>query len=111
MKLYNSTDRSKQNSADLHAFFGSCFLELRLELKSNASDAVYGQLLMSVNGDVALDKQAESLDEQVVNGRMAAVFDDDGNERSQEGVGGRKAINALNNVRQLQFKPCAECFF
>lgn len=114
MVLSDCFDGTTHDSTHLPAFANNGFCQLCFELISDASHAVYRHFFVPIDGNVPVDEQAESLDEHVVNGRIGAVLDDERNQRSKEGIGGRLAVNALNDVRKRQIELIAklllECF-
>ena len=111
MILYNRIDGSSQDTAYFHVHFGRCFLEFVLELESDAANAMNGQSFVSVNCDIALNKEVEGVDQKVVNGRMIAMLDDEWDERGKEGVGCGLTVDALDNVGQFQVELDKECLF
>ena len=64
---------------------------------------------MSINGNVAYKELTEGIDQQVVDGWMVAVFDDERHKRSKESIGRRLAIDVLYDARQLHVVFVAEC--
>ncbi len=111
MILCDCFDRTSQDSTYLHVFYGCGFRKFLFELICDASNAVYGQFFMPVNGNVALEEKSESLDQHVVNARVIAMFDDEWNQRCQESIGGRLAVNTLDNVGHSQIEFAAKLLF
>ena len=111
MILCDCFDRTSQDSTYLHVFYGCGFCKFLFELKCDASNTVYGQFFMPVNGNVALEEKSESLNQHVVNARLSMVFGNERNQRSQESIGGGLAVYTLDNVGQSQIQFAAKLLF
>ena len=111
MILYNAFDGAAQDSAYLHVFCGCCLTNLFGELLCDASYAVYRHFPVLINGNVTLEEQAESADQHVMDGRMCAMLCDEWHKRGKERVGGRLAIDVLDDVGQRHVVFVAERLF
>ena len=100
MILYNCIYGTLQNSSNLHVLHRCCFAEFFCELMCYASNAIYWHLFMSVDANVMCDELAESINQHIVDGRVGAVLCNERNQRGEECVGGREAIDTLDDVGQ-----------